>query len=961
MKRKIVRLALRTAVSCLPLTTLYAQQDRITTPIDNRRTVALPGHIHPQAQPRYDQGAVEATHELPSITIHIKPSTGQQQSLNQLLGDQQNPRSAQYHKWLTPEQYADRFGASSNDLGRIAAWLQSQGFTVQLTARSRTWITFSGTAQQVQNGMHAEIHRYNVNGEIHYANAANPALPAAFAGMVSSIRGLNDFRLKPKNLRKASPQLTSGGTHHVVPDDFATIYNVTPLYTATPAIDGTGQSLVIVGQTEINTSDITAFRSRFNLPAITPTNFRQVPVPNQTNPGVQIQSGDLAESDLDIEWSSAVARNATIIFVYSPEVFTSFFYALDQDLAKVISMSYGACEYYDLVDLPTYQSAAQQANAEGITWIASAGDSGAGDCEDQGTAIAQDGLAVDVPGSIPEVTSVGGTEFNEQGGTLYWNSTNTANDASAISYIPETVWNDTIVEQQIAAGGGGASQVFFKPVWQTGTGVPNDGMRDVPDVAFNASNYHDTTYVVTNGNAAYFGGTSIGAPEMAGIVTLLNQYLVSTGIQNQPGLANINPIIYRLAQSNSGVFHDVTTGNNALPCVLGSPNCSSGTFGYNALPNYDLASGWGSLDVSNFVHQWSSVAPGNSAVVLSVSQSPGPGIYGNGEVVFEQPANSWNFTLTLTEEAAVPTTLTGLTINGTDYSAQIVSRFGSASISANQSISAQIALSNLSVPANVPFTLSGMDAGGRQWSQQLSVPFQGLEPQLTVAGISNAASGQQVFAPGEMVSVYGTALGDFIQFVTTLPFPAYLAGFEAWVSSPSCADPGCPAYLYYVSPTQVNLQIPYETPVGPATLTVGNPYVNVTYNFQVQQAAPGIYMMSNGFAVIQLDGLVDLSSSAAPGHILTLYVTGVGQVQPKIPDGAAPANNNSTPTQALSLTVGGVPVPAEDIKYSGIPTWSVNVLQINFVVPLTVTAGKQAVVVTVGGVASPPAYINITQ
>ena len=957
MKCKIVRLALSAVISCLPLATLYAQQDRITTRIDNSQTVALPGHIRPEVQARYDQGAAEATFQLPSITIHIKPSTGQQQSLSQLLSEQQNPASAQYHKWLTPEQYADQFGASSNDLGQIAAWLQSQGFAVQLTARSRTWITFSGTAQQVQNGLHAEIHRYNVNGEIHYANATNPALPAALAGMVSSIRGLNDFRLKPKNLRKASPQYTTRGAHYVVPDDFATIYDVTPLYNASPAINGTGQSLVIVGQTAINTSDITNFRNTFNLPAIS---LRQVLVPGP-NPGVQIQSGDLAESDLDIEWSGAVARDATIIFVYSPDVFTSFIYAVDQDLAKVISMSYGACEYYDLVDLPTYQNAAQQANAEGITWIASAGDSGAADCEDPGAVIAQDGLAVDVPGSIPEVTSVGGTEFNEQGGT-YWSSTNTSTLASAMSYIPEMVWNDTIVERQIAAGGGGASQVFFKPVWQIGTGVPTDGVRDVPDVSFNASSYHDATYVYTGGAAGYYGGTSLGAPAMAGIVTLLNQYLVSTGIQSQPGLANINPTIYRLAQSSSGplAFHDVKTGSNALACVVGSPNCSSGTLGYNAVPNYDLASGWGSLDVSNFVHQWSSVAPTNSAVVLSVSQSPGPGIYGNGETVFEEPANSWNFTLTLTDESAVSTTLTGLTINGTNYSSQIASLFGSASIPANQSISAQIALSGVNAPANVPFTISGVDAGsGQPWSQQLSVPFQGLEPQLAVLGISNSASGQQVFAPGEIISVYGTAMGDFIQLAGTLPLTMYLAGFEASVNPASNVNDAYPAYLYYVSPNQVNLQIPYEIPSGVATLTVGNPYANVTYNFQVGPAAPGIYMTLSGFAAIQLDGLLDLSSSAAPGQTVTLYVTGVGPVRPAIPDGEAPKNNNSIPTQQLTLTVGGVPVTTT--SYIGIPTWSVSVLQIDLVVPATVAAGKQPVVVTVGGVVSPPAYINITQ
>src|SRR5580658_1632453 len=354
---------------------MLAQQDRITTRIDSSQTVALAGHIRPQAQPLYDQGAVEATFQLPAVTIHIKPSTGQQQSLTQLLSDQQNPTSPQYHKWLTPEQYADQFGASSNDLGKITVWLQSEGFTVQLTARSRTWITFSGTAQQVRDGLHAEIHRYNINGEIHYANATNPAIPAAIASMVSSIRGLNDFRLKPKNLRPVNPEKLNpkntlpDGTHAVVPGDFATIYNVAPLYSA--GINGAGQSLVIVGQTQIIVSDITTFRSMFNLPAI---HLQQVLVPGQQNPGVLVNTGDLAEADLDIEWSGGVAPKATIIFVYSPDVFTSLFQAVDQDYAPVISMSYGACEYDDLVDLPTYQSAAQQANAEGITWIAAGGD-----------------------------------------------------------------------------------------------------------------------------------------------------------------------------------------------------------------------------------------------------------------------------------------------------------------------------------------------------------------------------------------------------------------------------------------------------------------------------------------------------------------------------------------------------------------------------------------------------------
>jgi uncharacterized protein (TIGR03437 family) len=937
MKHKIVHLALRAAIPYLALATLNAQPDRIAARIDNNQTVALPGHIHPKAQAKYDQGAVEATFQLPSITIHLKPSTSQQQSLSQLLTDQQSPSSPQFHKWLTPEQYADQFGATSSDVAKIAAWLESQGFKVQLTARSRTWITFSGAAQQVRNALHAEIHRYNVNGEIHYANAANPELPTAFAGMVSSIRGLNDFRLKPKNYRRVSPKMTAADGHHIAPDDFATIYDVAPLYSA--GINGAGQSLVIVGQTQIVQSDIATFRSMFNLPAI---DLQQVLVPGQQNPGVQADSGDLGESDLDIEWSSAVARNAKIIFVYSGDIFTSFFYALDQNLAPVISITYGACEYWDLVDLPTFQSAAQQANSQGITWIAAAGDSGAADCEDFGALLAQDGLAVDAPGSIPEVTSIGGTEFNEQGGN-YWNSTNTANGASALSYIPEMVWNDTILDEEISAGGGGASQVFFKPVWQTGQGVPNDGARDVPDVSFNASDNHDNTYVYSDGSAALFGGTSVGAPVMAGVVALLNQYLVSSGAQKEPGVANINPTMYRMAQSTSGVFHDVAVGNNRVTCIIGSPDCSVGSFGYNAAPNYDLASGWGSLDVSNFIHQWSNAAPTRAVVGVSVSQDTGPGIYGNGELVFEQPANNWNFTLTLTEAAGVAATLTGMTINGTDYSSQITSLFGSGSIPANQAISAQIGLSNLSVPAKVPFKFSGVDASGKAWSEQLSIPFQGPEAQMAVGGIANAASGQQTFAPGEIVSVYGTALGDFAQAAGILPLTMFLAGFEAAVNQN-------PAFLYYVSPNQVNLQIPWETPTGPATLTVDNPYAEVTFNFQVSAAAPGIFVTS--------DGLVNPSSSGKPGQTLSLFVTGAGRVRPAIPDGEGPPNTNSQPTQAVSLSVGGVPAKT---TYVGVPTWSAGVVQINFVVPATVAAGKQQVVVTVGGVASQAAFINITQ
>ena len=916
---------------CVSAAAVYAQPDRLRGAIDNSRSTVLRGSVHPNARSENDRGAVEDSFALPGMTLLLKPSATQQAALEQLLTQQQDPSSPNYHNWLTPEQYADRFGLSASDVGKIAAWVKSQGFAVTGTARGRNWVTFSGTAQQVSAAFHTGIHRYSVNGETHYANASDPSIPAALADVVSGIRGLNDFRLKAR-LRKPVAQMTNGGgAHQMAPDDFATIYDVTPLYQA--GVDGTGQKLVVVGQTDINLSDIQKFRSKFNLSA---PNLQQVKVPGSPDPG--ISSGDLDEADLDIEWSGAVARNATVIYVYSDDVWTSALYAVDQDLAPVITMSYGQCEQSDLVDLPAFQSAAQQANAEGITWFAAAGDSGAADCEDVGASIAQDGLAVDIPGTIPEITSMGGTEFLDQGGA-YWSATNTANDASALSYIPEKTWNDTALDGELAATGGGASVYFPQPAWQTGPGVPTAGVRHVPDLSVSASADHDGYYVYTSGSASYFGGTSVAAPTMAGIFVLLNHYLVSTGIEKQAGLANVNPTLYRMALSAPSAFHNVTQGNNIVPCAVGSPNCVTGTMGFNASGGYNSTTGLGSVDATSLIHQWSSAAPSGSSVVASLDQNP----------VFEQQpdssGNGWVFKLTFTEEAGIGTTLTGLGIAGVDYTSQIAGLFGSAKLAAGGSVTAAIGLKNLSVPANLLFTYSGIDASGRQWNGQMSIPFQGFQTQLQIGGLSNAATGEQAYAPGMILSVYGAALGTFAQSAATIPLPQYLAGFEATIN-------GVTAPLYYVSPNQVNVQIPYATNPGRATLVVGNPYANVTDTFQVSAAAPGIFTFQNGS--------VNPFSSATRGQTVTLFVTGEGQVTPSLATGATPSPHAQSPKPLLpySVTVGGV---AATIDFIGIPSGLVGVTQINYTVPGSVSTGDQPVVVTVGGVPSPAANLNVTQ
>ncbi|HTC33712.1 MAG TPA: protease pro-enzyme activation domain-containing protein [Bryobacteraceae bacterium] len=915
--------------------TAQAQQDRITGRITNGSMVVLRGHVPGRALRAENQGPVAASFVLPSVTMHLAASTTQEAALRQLLASQQDPSSANYHKWLTPEQYANQFGVSPSDMGRIRAWLESQGLQVGSVARSRTWIRFSGTAAQVGTALHTQVNQYLEDGTVHYSNASDPSIPAALAGMVQGFRGLNDFHRKPRYIAGPRPADNFQGQNQIAPDDFATIYDVTRLYNQ--GIDGTGMKLVVVGQTQINLSDIEAFRSQFGLPVNDP---QLILVQGSGNPG--FSQGDLPEANLDLEWSGAVARKAQIIYVYSDDVDTSATDAVDNAYAPIISMSYGLCENNDLIDLPMEESQALQANAEGITWFGPAGDSGAGDCEDSGAIIAQDGFAVDAPGSVPEVTSMGGLEFNEGNGN-YWSLTNTATSASALSYIPERVWNDSELGFGLAAGGGGTSIFFPKPAWQTGPGVPNTSYRNVPDVSISASADHDGYVVYTSGQPQIYGGTSVAVPTMAGIVTLLNQYLVSTGALAKPGLANINPELYRLGQNVSGVFHDTTVGNNSLPCVAGSPDCVNGFFGYNAAAGYDRASGLGSPDAYNLVHAWTGQDVAEAVVTASIDQNP----------VFEQlpdvNGNRWQFTITLSDESGVSATVTNFAINGQSYNVNTV--FGTTSIPANGSIPSIGLGANVTIPSggstNVEFTYSGTDAQGHQWSGEITIPFTGPQVPLIVGGVSNAASGQQAYAPGMLASVYGTALGDAVQTAGTIPLPQYLQGFEAEVGTAAVTAP-----LYYVSPDQVNLQIPYETPLGTQTLTVGNPYINVNVNIQVVAAAPGIFV-ENGF-------IFPPYNTAGQGKETALYITGAGVLSPSVETGDAPTTLTNAPKPILPVTVTVANQNAE-INFVGTTPGLVGVVQVNFTVPAGVPTGVQPVVVTVGTAASPPANLMVTQ
>ena len=571
--------------------------DRIAAPVDASRMVVLRGSTHPMAQARFDQGRVDPAMPISYATLHLKPAAG----LGELLADQQNPRSANYHRWLSPQQFGERFGLSDNDLARIADWLGAEGFQIHDVARGRHWITFSGTAEQAERAFHTEIHRYLVAGKWHFANATEVSVPAALAEVVAGIRGLDDFRLESQaKVAPWRPEYSTSTTRSLAPDDFATIYDLHKLYAA--GIDGTGQSIAILGQTGIHLSDIQAFRAQFNLPANNPQVVLYGPDPG-------IGAADLAEADLDLEWSGAVARNATIIYVYSGDVMTSAQYAVDQNVAPVMSLSYGACESYQSVAV---QAVAQQANAQGITWFAASGDQGAVAC-DQADAAPQAtlGPTVSYPASIPEITAVGGTEFTDVSST-YWAAANDANGASALSYVPEKAWNDFAFDPSLAffATGGGASILFARPSWQAGPGVPNDTARHLPDVSLPAS--ATVPYLgILNGSPVGFSGTSASSPSFAGLLALVNQH-VGAG-----ALGNINPALYRLARATGDVFHDIAAGDNKAPCEQGSPGCVNGLVGFSAGTGYDMTTGLGSVDGYNLVMEWTSGT--STSTVLQVS------------------------------------------------------------------------------------------------------------------------------------------------------------------------------------------------------------------------------------------------------------------------------------------------------------------------------------------------------
>lgn len=642
----ITRLHRLSSISALllssSLTFAQAPTPRIRGPIELTPSIPLDGSLNPHVRLSDDLGPLAPDTPIRGVTLVFKRSPAQEADLQQLLAQQTDLSSPLYHRWLTPEDFAARFGIADADIAATESWLQSHGFTIDSLSRSHDRITFSGTATEIQQAFGAELHRLrapaDTDNELHFAPVTELSLPPTLAPLTAAVLHLSDFRPRPSVRPIPNYTTATNQSHFLAPGDIVSMYDLFPLSVGMNDT-GTGQSLAIAGQSFVKTGTGTVISTFTSTIASANPSITPVIVPGS---GVEaIVPRDVGESEIDLEYSSSLVPGANIFFVYtgaSPNynVFDALFYAITEDIAPVVSISYGGCEpLMSTSDLQQANALFEQAAAQGQTLVASSGDSGSTACAPVSSSIGvsmmqQQQLAVSFPASSPYVTAVGGTQMAPgtfaAGASNYWDAA-TSVDAtgSLISYVPEVVWNEDSSTFGIAASGGGISSVFPRPSWQTGVpGIPSGSFRLVPDIALQAS-VSSPGYVIctddpdivgaitdcssglkaSNGNYVLSGGTSFGAPIFAAFLISLNQY------EQTMGLGNINPTLYSLAAQPSlynSIFHDITSGT--IACAIGDGNCGTpGTTGYAATPGYDMATGLGSLDVAKLAKSWPSTPP----------------------------------------------------------------------------------------------------------------------------------------------------------------------------------------------------------------------------------------------------------------------------------------------------------------------------------------------------------------
>jgi subtilase family serine protease len=705
-------------------------QALIRAPVNESDRVTLGGNTPPAATiGARDQGAVDDAMPFEHLLLMLKRGAAAEDALQGRIQALHTPGSSEYHHWLTAEQVGAQFGANPQDVAVLEQWLTSHGFAVNRLYKSGLVLDFSGTAAQIRETFHTEIHRLQMaNGERHVANVSDPQIPAALGAAIVGVH-LHDFFARPRHTsmqpmhydytaQRWHPQFTlpyQGSVFDVVaPYDFATIYNLLPLWRA--GITGKGITIAAVEDSNLkHPSDWSTFRKTFGLDGFQQATFAQV-YPACPNPG---QNGDEIEAALDVEWASAAAPDAHIVLsacgntAVTSGLDLAILNLLETSPPDIISDSYGLCETITgQAEVALENFEAELASLEGVTFFIAQGDTGADECAPvESTNYSTLGINSGDNTASAFAVDVGGTDFMAQfnadtGGlpiSAYWSAQNNpATLASALSYIPEIPWNDGCTSQLIysdptiatgytqsfgakgfcnsqngqanflydVGGSGGPSTCFTgtpsipgvvsgtcrgnpKPLYQyLVPGMPQDGLRDQPDVSLFAGNGIWGSFLVeclsdkqqggtacTPSNDAIYlggGGTSFASPAMAGILALIEQRHGRQGDANfvlyalaaeqflspQASACNASRSDGQLPASNC-VFNDITQGDMDIPCGQNSDGhfydchgASASLIGelstsnshndpaYRAGRGYDLATGLGSVNATNLFNAW---------------------------------------------------------------------------------------------------------------------------------------------------------------------------------------------------------------------------------------------------------------------------------------------------------------------------------------------------------------------
>ena len=631
---------------------------RITEVVDESKLVAV-GTTARFATAKNDKGAVSDGLPMEHIFLQLQRAPEQEEALTKLIQEQQDPRSSNYHKWLTADELGERFGPAQADIATVTQWLASHGLRVNQVHSSGLTIDVSGTAGQVRDAFHTEIHQYAVKDTQHISNASDPKIPAALTAVVSGMTPLNDVKPRPLFVKRAftfkckgcPTGFTNTQWYDEGPADFAVIYNVAPLYKAKHPITGKGVTVTLLEDTDVQDADVATFRKAAGLSSYSGT-FSQIhPGPGCSDPGTNGAEGEAA---LDSEWGGAIAPDATVHLASCADTavqFGAFIAAInlldEKSPAPIMSLSYLECEA-DNGPGPNgngfVYSMWQQAASEGVSVFVAAGDGAAAGCDDFDTATyAAGGIAANGLASTPYNTATGGTDFLDTflgENSTYWSNSNGPGGKSALSYVPEIPWDDSCASNvlyiywgytsgvsfcnstdgasflNIVGGSGAPSDIYAKPYWQKGVaGNPNDGARDLPDVSLLAANgiwEHAILLCMSdpseggapcdysNPTDALFnsgGGTSFTAPQYASIQALINQK--AGGPQG-----NAAPIYYDLAKSQGvQASCNATNGNKVgSACIFHDV-----TAGNNDVPCYGpvncynptAGQGYGVLSVSD--------------------------------------------------------------------------------------------------------------------------------------------------------------------------------------------------------------------------------------------------------------------------------------------------------------------------------------------------------------------------